>query len=140
MSNETQPEAKMVSVLSIDAWADGEDGWNWNMWTKVGSVDVAMCDKPEAEILAFMVAEGYCKEAALTGCYVEDDQYNMVVCDKENHQPLYALAYGELQDGDPSKPPPGSWADVARMMAAISADDDGVDWDRWKDEMKESDG
>ena len=91
MSNETQPEPKMVSVLSIDAWADGEDGWNWNMWTKVGSVDVTMCDKPEAEILAFMVAEGYCKEAALTGCYVEDDQYNMVICDKENHQPLYAL-------------------------------------------------
>ena len=94
-----------------------------------------MCDKPEAEILAFMVAEGYCKEAALTGCYVEDDQYNMVVCDKENHQPLYALAYGELQDGDPSKPPPGSWADVARMMAAISADD-GTDWDAWKDETR----
>lgn len=43
-----------VSILSIDAWAEGEDGWNWNMWTKLGSVDVT-------------------------------------------HEPLYALAYGELQ-------------------------------------------
>lgn len=135
MSN--QP--KMVSILSIDAWADGEDGWNWNMWTKVGSVDVGMCDMPEADILAYMVAEGYLKPKALECCYVEDDQYNMVVCDKETHEPLYALAYGELQDEDTSKPPPGSWADVARMMAAISADD-GTDWDAWKDEMKETDG
>jgi hypothetical protein len=41
---------------------------------------------------------------------------------------------------DARKPPPGSWADVARMMAAISSDDDGIDWDAWKDEMKETNG
>lgn len=134
MSNEQQE----VSILSIDAWADGEDGWNWNMWTKVGSVAVTMCDKPEAEILAYMVNEGYLKPAALTSCYVEDDQYNMVVCDKETHEPLFALAYGELQDAPTNGPPPGSWADVARMMA--QGDDSGVDWDAWKDEMKETDG
>lgn len=39
---------------------------------------------------------------------------------------------------DDTKPEPGSWADVARMMAAISSDDD-TDWDAWKDEMKERD-
>ena len=33
-------------------------------------------------------------------------------------------------------PPPGSWADVARLMAMD--DDSGFDWDAWKDEMKES--
>jgi hypothetical protein len=90
-------ETKQVSILSIDAWADGDDGWNWNQWYKVGSVDVTMCDKKEPEILAFMVAEGFLKSKALECCYVEDDQYNMVVCDKETHEPLYALAYGELQ-------------------------------------------
>lgn len=36
-----------------------------------------------------------------------------------------------------TQPPPGSWADIARMMAAIGADDDGVDWDAWKDACKE---
>lgn len=35
------------------------------------------------------------------------------------------------------EPPPGSWAAVARMMAAN--DDSGFDWDAWKDEMKERD-
>tara|TARA_B100000287_G_scaffold399642_1_gene418144 strand:- start:219 stop:878 length:660 start_codon:yes stop_codon:yes gene_type:complete len=39
--------------------------------------------------------------------------------------------------GSLSKPPPGSWAATARMMA--QNDDSGFDWDRWKDEMKERD-
>lgn len=41
------------------------------------------------------------------------------------------------------EPPPGSWASVARMMASMSAEDGGdpsMDWDAWKDEMKETDG
>jgi hypothetical protein len=38
-----------------------------------------------------------------------------------------------------SRPPPGSWADVARMMASTGGDE-GIDWDAWKDEMKETDG
>lgn len=92
-------EDKIVSVLSIDAWASGTDdepSWDWNAWHKVGSVEVSICDRPEAEILAYLVSEGYLGDAALTSCYVEDDQYNMVVCDRETHEPLYAIAYGEL--------------------------------------------
>jgi hypothetical protein len=34
-------------------------------------------------------------------------------------------------------PPPGSWADIARIMA--EGDDSGFDWDAWKDEMKDQD-
>ena len=42
----------------------------------------------------------------------------------------------DLQEAEKIQaPPPGSWADVARMMAAN--DDSGFDWDAWKDEMKE---
>jgi len=40
--------------------------------------------------------------------------------------------------GSDREPPVGSWASVARMMAA--GDDSGFDWDAWKDEMKEADG
>lgn len=36
---------------------------------------------------------------------------------------------------DPLLPPPGSWASVARFMAA--EDDSGFDWDDWKDRMKD---
>jgi hypothetical protein len=38
---------------------------------------------------------------------------------------------------DSRKPPPGSWADVARMMA--EGDESGFDWDAWKDSMKDFD-
>lgn len=31
-------------------------------------------------------------------------------------------------------PPPGSWAETARMMSELFKD---VDWDSWKDEMKD---
>lgn len=33
-------------------------------------------------------------------------------------------------------PAAGTWADVARMMAA--GDDSGFDWDAWKDQMKDN--
>lgn len=35
-----------------------------------------------------------------------------------------------------SGPMPGTWAFTAMIMA--EGDDSGFDWDRWKDEMKES--
>lgn len=38
----------------------------------------------------------------------------------------------------PREPPPGTWASIARVMA--DGDDSGFDWDRWKDEMKDSMG
>jgi hypothetical protein len=39
-------------------------------------------------------------------------------------------------EGCVEEPPPGSWADVARMMHEIDPD---FDWDAWKDEMKDRD-
>lgn len=38
-------------------------------------------------------------------------------------------------------PPPGSWAAVAMIMASLPPDPDEppMDWDAWKDEMKEAD-
>lgn len=45
-------------------------------------------------------------------------------------------AEAELAERECSGPEPGTWAYTARAMAAIG-DDDGMDWDAWKDEMKE---
>ena len=44
----------------------------------------------------------------------------------------------EMDEEGPMLPPPGSWADVAREMSKMFPDDD-IDWDAWKDEMKEQD-
>lgn len=87
-------EEKMINVLSIDAWADGEDGWTWNNWHKVGTCPLATCDLKPSEIIAYMIEEGYLKPDAATGCLVEDDQYNMVILDAETREPLFALEYG----------------------------------------------
>jgi hypothetical protein len=45
----------------------------------------------------------------------------------------------EAPKNDDRLPPPGSWADVARIMASGPTDPDEppVDWDAWKDEMKD---
>lgn len=42
---------------------------------------------------------------------------------------------GQIPEPDTMMPPPGSWADVARIMA--QGDDSGFDWDAWKDQMKD---
>lgn len=86
--------SKMIRILSIDAWANGEDGWTWNMWYKVGECPLETCDLPPAEIVAYMISEGYLQDAATTLCDIEDDQYNVVVTDKETGEPLFALEYG----------------------------------------------
>ncbi len=60
-----------------------------------------------------------------------------------HNDPIYRGAFsqecaicGDVRT-DPEGPAPGSWADIACMMAAD--DDSGFDWDAWKDEMKERD-
>jgi hypothetical protein len=87
-------ETKTINVLSIDAWAEGEDGWTWNNWHKVGTCALATCGLPPAEIIAFMVDEGYLRAGAADRCEVDDDQYNMVILDADTREPLFALEYG----------------------------------------------
>ena len=36
-------------------------------------------------------------------------------------------------------PQPGTWAFTARLMAMTAPEDEDMDWDAWKDEMKEAD-
>jgi hypothetical protein len=87
---------KTIAILSIDAWAEGENGWTWNQWFKVGECTLETCDLPEAEIIRFMINEGYLSEQAVEGCVVDDDQYNVVICDAETLEPLFALEYGAV--------------------------------------------
>lgn len=35
------------------------------------------------------------------------------------------------------EPPAGSWAETARLMASSGDNDEGIDWDAWKDQMKD---
>ena len=89
-----EDDTKTINILSIDAWAAGDGEWQWNTWHKVGTCPLATCDLPHAEIIAFMIEEGYLKPGAADLAEVYDDQYNMVIQDKETGEPLFALEYG----------------------------------------------
>lgn len=90
----TAEDTTMINILSIDAWADGEDGWTWNAWHKVGTCPLATCDLEPAAIVAYMISEGYLGDKATNRCEIEDDQYNVVIVDSEKREPLFALEYG----------------------------------------------
>jgi hypothetical protein len=87
-------------VLSIEAWADGElDTWSWNQWFDTGyyfeeEIDGELTE--ESALKFYFLILGYNlpfkKFRALYE--TEDDQYNIVLVDKSDRRPLYAIEYG----------------------------------------------
>ena len=82
-----------VSILSIDAWRD-DCGWQWNSWSKVGSVPLAICDMKPRALLKYLRQE-YLTEGSKGTVAIEDDGYNVVIMDKGTSRPLLAIVYGE---------------------------------------------
>lgn len=79
------------NVLSIDAWGNQNDGYEWNNWFNVGSIEIDI-NSSELSIMQTMFDAGYITDS--NGGYVNDDQYNLVICDSETHEPLFAIEYG----------------------------------------------
>lgn len=88
-----------LNLLSIDAWADccgcdceenAPQCWTWNSWHCIAKIDF----KSEKELIPYLIAECFLKPAALTECEVENDQYNLIVVQKSNREPIFALEYG----------------------------------------------
>jgi len=90
-------KAQTVSILSIDAWRDGE-GWTWNNWFKVGEITIGQLDtlKSNREICAYMRREGFLSAHSAGKVAIEDDQYNIVICERATLMPVFAIAYGEV--------------------------------------------
>ena len=88
--NETN--IKTFPVLSIDAWGNETDGYEWNQWFNVGSIDIDL-DAANHDIIRAMVDAGYLTSAALESAEVEDDGFNIVIVDKETQEPVYAIEY-----------------------------------------------
>jgi hypothetical protein len=95
--SKTHPSGENVvfPVLSIDAWGNPEDGYEWNSWHRVGLIEVDL-DKPEQNLIQRMVEEGFIKPEAFDWVEVEDDGYNVVFMDKKTREPVYAIEYGPL--------------------------------------------
>lgn len=85
-------------LLSIDAWADCcecEENtpmcWTWNNWHCFAKIDF----KNEKELIPYLIANNFLKKSALTECEVVDDQFNLVIVQKSDRMPIFALEYGE---------------------------------------------
>lgn len=85
-------------VLSIDAWGNQEDGYEWNNSSLIGYVETdinsdqstLVDDLIDANILS-PLSRGIANE-----CHLDDDQHNLVFCDPKTFEPLYAIEYGNI--------------------------------------------
>lgn len=93
---EEEPRSAVIRILSIDAWRD-DGGWTWNNWFKAGTCPLSLCDlKPRALLKALREEYGILSAASAGKVSVEDDGYNIVIKQRSNDMPLYALEYGAL--------------------------------------------
>ncbi len=82
-----------LNILSIDAWrCDGS--WEWNTWHKVGTVDRALIDVKPRKLFRVLRDAGYLSAASVGRVAVDDDGYNVVICDRATREPLFAIEYG----------------------------------------------
>jgi hypothetical protein len=93
MTTETKTNVQTFPVLSIDAWGNLEDGYEWNQWFHVGSIDLDL-DAEDRQIIQAMVNAGYLTALALESAEVEDDGFNIVILDMETREPVFAIEYG----------------------------------------------
>lgn len=85
---------RKLRVLSIDAWGNADDGWDWNQWHVVGHVSHSDVDgKSDDDLIALFISEGYASEYARSGARIDDDGTNIVLIDSESGEPLYAIEY-----------------------------------------------
>jgi hypothetical protein len=87
---------KTCRILSIDVCETTESGsWCWNNLFHVGDypIDKIEHDAPE-DIIRYMREKGYLSEYSEGEVYIDDDPYNIVIRDRSNHMPLFAIEYG----------------------------------------------
>ena len=86
-----------MKILSIDARAGYEpETWEWNNWFKVGEISKEEFEslKTNNQIAEWMHENGYTTTSNIEKIHFEDDGYNIVLCDKEDLQPIFAIEYG----------------------------------------------
>ena len=82
---------KTYKVLSIDAWGNQEDGYEWNSWHNAGTIELNSIEDDDW-ILREMCLQGFITDDKAAD--IEDDQWNLVIVDKATRMPVFAIEYG----------------------------------------------
>ena len=85
-----------MKVLSIDAWGNEDGTWEWNNWHTVGNItkDDFESLKTDKDYRHWLKRNGYINTTNARKCTIEDDQYNIVICDAKDMRPIFAIEYG----------------------------------------------
>lgn len=85
-----------MNILSIDAWRYPYGGWQWNDWRRCGTIDKATFEalKTNRRTLRYLRDAGHLSAYSAGRVSVEDDGYNVVICDRSTGEPLIAIEYG----------------------------------------------
>lgn len=85
-----------MKVLSIDAWGNKKDGFDWNNWFNVGSIEKTDFEalKTDKQIAVWFCENGFTTTSDMRKITIDDDSYNIVICEKRTGQPLFAIEYG----------------------------------------------
>lgn len=88
-----------MRILQIDAWKNSERAgdYEWNNWFNIGQIDKETFEQIEKSprlTLKWLRDNDYLSEQSKGNCYIEDDEYNLVVKKRSNRCPLIAIEYG----------------------------------------------
>jgi hypothetical protein len=84
-----------MRILQIDAWRNS-DGWDWNDWFKIGEIDRDEFEELDSnrKLLRWLREAGILSDSSAGKLYIEDDQYNLIICKRGTNRPLLAIEYG----------------------------------------------
>jgi len=85
-----------MKVLSIDAWGNKKEGYEWNNWFTVGEISKEDFEnlKTDKDIAIWFCENGFTVNSDMRQIIIEDDQYNIIIVEKKTGQPLFAIEYG----------------------------------------------
>lgn len=83
-----------MKVLSIDAWGNAEEGFDWNESFNVGTIDKTDFEllKTDDDYIKWFYDNGF--TTSVTGASIEDDGNYIVICDETTGEPIFAIEYG----------------------------------------------
>ena len=88
---------KRFKALSIDAWGNKKDGYEWNNWFTIGCINentLKLFDTNKKKFLDELAKLGIINRSDLRITEFDDDQYNIILIDRKSKKPIIAIEYG----------------------------------------------